>query len=106
MGVLIFFAMPNSTKPPLKVPSQVFSSLRLGGTGFAPDVASQGWISAGGNAGYAAAPAAADFPDAPWPGVTLRGAGPLWLGPQRSPAIVAAVKRALDPQNRFPSLNE
>ncbi len=66
----------------------------------------QGWISAGGNAGYAAAPAAADFPDAPWPGVTLRGAGPLWLGPQRSPAIVAAVKRALDPQNRFPSLNE
>ncbi len=66
----------------------------------------RGWISAGGNAGYADAAAGASFSGASWPGVTLRGAGPLWLGPQRAPAIAVAVKRALDPQNRFPNLNE
>ncbi len=65
-----------------------------------------GWISAGGNVGYAAAGAGANFSGAAWPGVTLRGQGPLWLGPQRTPAIATAVKHALDPQNRFPPLHE
>lgn len=66
----------------------------------------RGWISAGGNAGYVSATEGVDFSGAPWPGVTLRGAGPLWLGPQRAPAIVAAVKHALDPGSRFPSLSD
>jgi hypothetical protein len=38
------------------------------------------------------------------PAITLRGAGPLWLDAPASPAITAAVKTALDPKNRFPSL--
>ena len=39
-------------------------------------------------------------------GVTLRGGGaPLWLGVRRDSALPAAVKAALDPQNRFPSLD-
>jgi len=38
-------------------------------------------------------------------GLILRGGhGPLWLGPQRDSALPAAVKAALDPQNRFPSI--
>ncbi|MBL9201456.1 MAG: FAD-binding protein [Opitutaceae bacterium] len=65
-----------------------------------------GWIGAGGNVGYASAGAGANLSAAPWPGVTLRGHGPLWLGPQRTPAIAGAVKHALDPQGRFPALND
>jgi hypothetical protein len=39
-------------------------------------------------------------------GVTLRGDAPLWLGMRPRPAIAPAVKQALDPQNRFPSLDD
>jgi glycolate oxidase FAD binding subunit len=39
-------------------------------------------------------------------GLTLRGAAPLWLGARRHFQICAAVKQALDPQNRFPSLDD
>ncbi len=39
-------------------------------------------------------------------GVVLRGAGPLWLGARTSPEIASAVKNALDPMNRFPSLDD
>lgn len=38
--------------------------------------------------------------------VALRGEGPLWWGPQPRPDIVQAVKHALDPENRFPGLEE
>ncbi len=38
--------------------------------------------------------------------IALRGEGPLWCGAQRSPSIAQAVKHALDPENRFPGLNE
>ena len=38
--------------------------------------------------------------------VTLRGDAPLWCGAQPRPNIAAAVKKALDPQNRFPGLDE
>ena len=66
----------------------------------------QGWISAGGNVGYVSLPPGAAAPASPWPGVGLRGAGPLWLGPRRNFAVMQAVKAALDPVNRFPSLEE
>jgi glycolate oxidase FAD binding subunit len=39
-------------------------------------------------------------------GMTLRGDAPLWLGTRRRPQIEASVKEALDPQNRFPSLDD
>lgn len=38
------------------------------------------------------------------PALTLRGKGPLLPGAKPAPAIAAAVKRALDPDGRFPSL--
>jgi glycolate oxidase FAD binding subunit len=38
--------------------------------------------------------------------VTLRGEAPLWCGTQPRPKIAQAVKQALDPQNRFPGLDE
>ncbi len=39
-------------------------------------------------------------------GRTLRGNGPLWTGLHSRPAIVSAVKHALDPENRFPNLDD
>jgi glycolate oxidase FAD binding subunit len=39
-------------------------------------------------------------------GLAIRGDGPLWLGDRRTSTIEHAVKQALDPQNRFPSLND
>ncbi len=39
-------------------------------------------------------------------GMTLRGDAPLWIGVRPRYAIEAAVKQALDPQNRFPTLDE
>ncbi|MDR3402906.1 MAG: FAD-binding protein [Chthoniobacter sp.] len=39
-------------------------------------------------------------------GVTLRGDASLWLGPRTRPAIAGAIKQALDPLNRFPSLDD
>lgn len=70
----------------------------------------RGWVSAGGNTGYVSAPsfakAAEGRPALAWPGVTLRGDAPLWLGPRRDFAVMHAVKSALDPQNRFPTLDE
>jgi glycolate oxidase FAD binding subunit len=40
------------------------------------------------------------------PAVTLRGEAPLWCGSQLRPNIARAVKLALDPENRFPGLDE
>jgi hypothetical protein len=39
-------------------------------------------------------------------GVTLRGDAPLWCGVRKRPQIAIAVKQALDPQSRFPSLDD
>ncbi len=39
-------------------------------------------------------------------GMTLAGNAPLWCGVRRKTAIESAVKEALDPQNRFPSLED
>jgi glycolate oxidase FAD binding subunit len=39
-------------------------------------------------------------------GLTLRGSTPLWQGARRHYQISAAVKQALDPQNRFPSFDD
>jgi len=39
-------------------------------------------------------------------GLTLRGEVPLWSGVRSKTTITSAVKEALDPQNRFPSLED
>ncbi|MEO6246849.1 MAG: hypothetical protein ABIQ12_15595, partial [Opitutaceae bacterium] len=66
----------------------------------------RGWVSAGGNVGYVSVAADVASAESPWPGVSLRGAGPLWVGPRRDYAVMRAVKAALDPQNRFPTLDD
>ena len=40
------------------------------------------------------------------PGVILRGDAPLWCGARTVSSIDGAVKQALDPQNRFPGLDD
>lgn len=82
-------------------PAQVPDFCAWVGTG----AGARGWVGAGGNVGYVAS-TGGRLPESRWPGVTLRGAGPLWLGPQRDFAVMRAVKAALDPENRFPSLND
>lgn len=66
----------------------------------------RGWLSGGGNVGYLSLPAGVAVPKLPWPSVLLRGDGPLWLGPPREFEVMKAVKSALDPQGRFPNLND
>jgi len=39
-------------------------------------------------------------------GLTLRGEAPLWCGTRSQTKITSAVKEALDPTNRFPSLED
>jgi glycolate oxidase FAD binding subunit len=66
----------------------------------------RGWVSAGGNVGYVSLAPGATMAASAWPGVRVRGEGALWLGPRRDYAVMRAVKAALDPQNRFPNLDE
>lgn len=55
-------------------------------------------VSCGGNVAYSAS--------VPQSGLTLRGDAPLWIGPRPASAIEAAVKSALDPEDRFPTLDD
>lgn len=66
----------------------------------------RGWVSTGGNVGYLSLPPGAELASLAWPAVTLRGAAPLWPGSRRSFEVMRAVKAALDPQNRFPNLED
>lgn len=61
-------------------------------------------ISSGGNVALVSLPAGADATSLGLPAITLRGEGPLWTLSSTSPSIAGAVKTALDPVNRFPSL--
>ncbi|MSU36624.1 MAG: FAD-binding protein [Pedosphaera sp.] len=70
-------------------------------------------VSAGGNVAFVSLAASVFVPDLDarlrdlgLSGMTLRGIGPLWLGHRRVTQIEGAVKEALDPKNRFPSLDE
>ena len=99
-------------------------------------VGARAWVSAGGNAGYFSLAAGEVLPELSWPALTLRagkcGAGaltrqlgssgvgaprpqgeasatleqPLWPGVRTRFEVMAAMKTALDPQNRFPSLDD
>lgn len=61
-------------------------------------------VSGGGNVAYVSLPEAGERFD--WAGLTLRGSGPLWHGRTQRPQILQAVKEALDPEQRFPSLDD
>ena len=70
-------------------------------------------VSAGGNVAFASLPASVPaaalhqrLRELALPAVTLRGDAPLWSGARATPAIAGAVKQALDPQGRFPSLED
>jgi glycolate oxidase FAD binding subunit len=63
-------------------------------------------IGAGGNVAYLSLPAGAAVPVLGWPAVTLRGDAPLWPGKRPRFDVMHAVKAALDPQNRFPNLDD
>jgi glycolate oxidase FAD binding subunit len=72
----------------------------------------RGWVSGAGNGGCLSLADAAQVPALeralrPWGGtaLALRGESPLWLGRPPDAAIFAAVKRALDPADRFPPLS-
>ncbi len=55
-------------------------------------------VSCAGNVAFSKTP--------PSRGMALRGDSPLWIGSRPRFAIEVAVKQALDPQNRFPTLDE
>ncbi|MCC6882799.1 MAG: FAD-binding protein [Verrucomicrobiales bacterium] len=55
-------------------------------------------VSCGGNVAYSSA--------LPLTGLTLRGDAPLWIGGRNRFALEAAVKHALDPEGRFPTLDD
>lgn len=60
-------------------------------------------VSAAGSIAYLSFPGE---PSGDFPGLSLRGPGPLWLKPRPVPAVEKAIKQALDPANRFPDLND
>lgn len=71
------------------------------------------WLGNGGNAAYVSLPSAAAaavlggrLGASGFAALTLRGDAPLWPAGRGHPAIASAVKAALDPQNRFPSLDD
>ncbi len=65
------------------------------------------WIGAGGNVAWVSLPRGARLGEKwAWPALTVRGTGPLWLGVRWEAAVGRAVKAALDPQGRFPGLEE
>jgi hypothetical protein len=67
-------------------------------------------VSAGGNVAYVSMPCAsglhARLSALRLEGMTLRGDAPLWIGARGSAEIVRSVKEALDPQRRFPHLDD
>ncbi|HWA87838.1 MAG TPA: FAD-binding protein [Opitutus sp.] len=66
----------------------------------------RGWMSGGGNVGYVSVPAGAGLPALELPAVALRGEVPLWPGTKPRFEVMRRVKMALDPQRRFPDLDE
>jgi glycolate oxidase FAD binding subunit len=90
---------------PAKVASVTHALLGLG--------VSRIHFSAGGNVAFVAVPASvpmeslgSELQRLGLLGLTLRGDAPLWIGERRRTAIEHRVKQALDPDNRFPSLDE
>lgn len=99
-GVLAKVAMTPTALPALEAATRSLENARV-------------HVSAGGNvalvslaAGGQAAALSERLCRLGLPGVVLCGDAPLWCGLRPRPAIAGAVKEALDPRHRFPSLDE
>ncbi len=65
------------------------------------------WVGLGGNVGFVSLPRGGKFAGGlVWPAMTLRGEGALWPGKRAGAEVYRAVKAALDPQGRFPGIEE
>ena len=65
------------------------------------------WVGLGGNVGFISLPRGGTLADGlAWPAMTLRGGGALWPGKRADAEVHRAVKTALDPQGRFPSIED
>ncbi len=65
------------------------------------------WVGLGGNVGFISLPRGGTLADGlAWPAMTLRGDGALWPGKRADAEVYRAVKAALDPQGRFPSIDD
>jgi glycolate oxidase FAD binding subunit len=90
-GILVKIALT-----PRAVPALVRAVRALNGTVH---------VSSAGNIAFASLPAGTDLADLGLPALTLRGSPLLWNLTLPVSAISLAVKAALDPNNRFPSLD-
>jgi glycolate oxidase FAD binding subunit len=98
-GVLVKVAITPAVVPSLDAAARSLDGTRV-------------HVSAGGNVAFVSLPPSAQpaalqerLHSLGLPGVTLCGSAPLWWGARATPAIAGAVKQALDPQNRFPGLD-
>lgn len=68
----------------------------------------QAWVGLGGNVGWVALKKGTVATEGMWrwPALTLRGEGALWPGRREGAEVFRAMKQALDPQGRFPGLEE
>jgi len=99
-GVLVKVAVTPGVLPSLMVATRSVAGVRV-------------HVSAGGNVAFISFPAGAhttafqeQLRGLGLSGVELRGEGPLWWGARPHRKIDGAVKEALDPQHRFPSLED
>jgi glycolate oxidase FAD binding subunit len=99
-GPLIKIALSPATLPGLFHALQSLEGIRI-------------HVSSGGNMAFVSLPASDQaaalselLRNLSLSAVTLRGEAPLWCGIQPRPKIAQAVKQALDPQDRFPGLDE
>jgi glycolate oxidase FAD binding subunit len=67
---------------------------------------SRTWLGAGGNSGYLSLPVGSAVRLLAWPAMTFRGEAPLWPGARPRFEVMTATKAALDPQGRFPQLDD
>jgi glycolate oxidase FAD binding subunit len=65
------------------------------------------WVGLGGNVGFVSLPRGGEIAGGlVWPAMTLRGGGALWPGKRVGAEVFRAVKVALDPQGRFPTIED
>jgi glycolate oxidase FAD binding subunit len=99
-GAIVKVAITPSVMPSLGAAVHSLDSARI-------------YVSVGGNAAFISLPSSVQpaalqekLQALNLPGVTLCGNAPLWWGARLTPAIAGAVKQALDPQNRFPGIED